>query len=459
MDLTHSQQFAQFTDDLTLNDVPPDVVESVKRLILDAVGLCYAAADMDYSKKALEAFREFDSVRESTVIGQSCKMSAVWAALVNGIQIHGHDYDDTHAGSVAHTASVIVPIVLALAERNRLKGIQILESAIAGFETSCRVGLASRGGFHKRGFHTTSLAGAMGGVIAASKSLGLNPHQIWNAQGIAGSTAAGLREAYLSGGSWTKMFHPGWAAHGAITAALLARQGFTGTPTVYEGRFGLFKSHLHPEDADYAALTDDMGSRWEIRNINFKPYPCGVVCHAFIESALNLLKNNALVTNDIKQITCYIHPDAAQTVCEPVPTKRRPESGYHAKFSLQFAVAAALVDGDVTIGTFTDEKAKDPAILSVVDRVEYQFDRESSYPETFPSWLEIKLHDERVLVDRQPHNKGSLNHPMKENEIKMKFFNNASLKIGESQIKDIYECIMNLEDLKDIILLGSYLNN
>ena len=459
MNQSVSQKIAKFACDFKLIDAPADVVAKAKSIMLDAIGLCFATTDMEYADISYRLVQGFGGTAESTVIGRSFKVPAVWAVLVNGIQIHGHDYDDTHAGSVAHTAPVIAPIVLAFGERNQLTGIQILEALILGLEFDGRVGLASRGGFHKRGFHTTALAGAMGGVIAAAKALGLDPERTCHAQGIAGSTAAGLREAYLSGGSWTKMLHPAWAAHGATMAALMAQQGYTGTPTVYEGRFGLFKSHLHPDDADYSALLDDLGQRWEIRNIDFKPYPCGVINHAFIESVFKLQQQQDIAIDAIKQVICFIHPDAAQTVCEPIPSKRRPESGYHAKFSLPFAVAAALVDREVTLKTFTDEKVKDPKILKVVDRVEYRLDPDSPYPVTYPGRIEIQMVDGRVFSHHQPHNKGSRENPMTEAEIKEKFYSNAMHKITRAQAEEIYNCIVELEDLKDSAVLSKHLNN
>jgi len=458
MDLSVSQQIAEFACNFRLKDAPRDVVAKAKRIMIDAIGLCFATTDMEYSNISYQIAKGFGGVAESTVIGKSCKIPAVWAVLVNGVQIHGHDYDDTHAGSVTHTAPAIVPIALALGERNLLNGIQILEALVLGLEFDCRVGLASRGGFHKRGFHTTALAGTMGAVMAAAKALALEPARTCHAQGIAGSMAAGLREAYLSGGSWTKMLHPAWAAHGAVMATLMAQQGYTGTPTVYEGRFGLFKSHLNPDDADYSALRDELGKRWEVRNIDFKPYPCGVINHAFIESVFKLQRQHAIKAGEVKQITCYIHPDAARTVCEPAPSKRRPESGYHAKFSLPFAVAAALVDQEVTLKTFTDEKARDPQILRVADLVDHQIDPDSPYPATYPARLEIRTHDGRVLAHHQPHNKGSRENPMSAAEIKDKFYANAMHKITRKQADEIYSCIIALEDLKDISLLSSYLN-
>lgn len=432
-----ARQLAEFAARLRLECIPEDVLSIIKRLFTDAIGLCYASADSDYTRAAYRVIKDMGGKEESRVIGLPGRFPAAWAALLNGLQIHGHDYDDTHSGSVTHTSPTIIPAVLAVAERGRLSGRQVLEAAAVGLEVACRVGLAARGLFQRRGFHTTPLAGCMGGVLAVSRLLGLDVGQMVNAQGIAGSSASGLREAYLSGGSWTKMYHPGWAAHGAIVAALLAQNGFTGTPTVYEGRFGLFKSHLHPDDADYPALLGEVGERWEIRRISFKPYPCGVINHAYIDSAFILMEKYRFEPGQVEQVVCYIHPDAAQTVCEPVPSKRRPESGYHAKFSLQFSVAAALVDRNITISTYSDEKVRDSKILAMAEKVEYRLDHNSVYPKTYPGWLEIKLCDGRVLEDRQPFNKGSLENPMTYDEIEKKYFNNAAMKISLDQAQKI----------------------
>ncbi len=455
--LTPSQQLAAFAKDFKLEDAPLDVVTRVKELFADAVGLCYASADMDFTQPVYNVVKSMGGKEESTIIGKTGKYPAAWAALVNGVSIHGLDYDDTHSGSVTHTSPTIVPVVLAIGEQINASGKEILEAAVVGFEVACRVGLSAHGLFQRRGFHTTPMAGIMGSVIAAGKLLGLSQDEMVNAQGVAGSSGSGLREAYLSGGSWTKMYHPGWAAHGAVMAALVAKEGFTGTKTVYEGRFGIFKSHLHPKDADYEALLNELGQRWEIRNICFKPYPTGVINHSYIESALLLSDKYQFNTEEIKKVVCYIHPDAAQTVCEPVATKIRPETGYHGKFSLQYSVAAALVDKEVTIDTYSEEKIKDPSILDMTEKVVYAIDENSTYPNTYPSWLEIHLIDGRILEDKQPFNKGSIEHPMSNEEVLNKYTSNAKHSLSKEQASKVLEKIMKLEKISVISKFTDYI--
>ena len=447
---TVSQQLAKFTLHLDLAKVPETVQSHARLLFLDALGVGLAASKEQYSRIAAEVASSCGESREATALGRTLKMPAVWAALVNGIQIHGHDFDDTHSGSIAHTTSVIVPTVLSLGERQGLTGKEILTAAIGGLEATCRVGLASCGGFHTRGYHTTAIAGAMGGSLAASRCLELDVQRTVFSQGIAGSSASGLREAYLSGGSWTKLYHPGWAAHAAIMAGLMAEKGFTGTSTVYEGRFGLFKSHLHPGDGDYDALLNGLGESWELMNISFKPYPCGVINHAFIDLAIQLLDQHEFQSDEIDSIIAFIHPDAAQTVCEPVETKRRPVSGYHAKFSLHFNVAAALAEGKVDLTTYTDEKVLDTSILKLAEKIEHQCDNDSQYPKTYPAKMEIRLKDGRTFRGEIEHHKGSLKNPMKPEEVRQKFMANSKHVIGLGPSKLISEGICQLEEHEDI---------
>ncbi len=447
---TVSQQLAGFASEMELNRVPVEVKNHVCMLILDALGVGLAASNEKYSEIAVDTISDIGGNLEATVLGRPQKQSAVWASLVNGIQIHGHDFDDTHSGSVAHTTSVIVPVVLSLGEREGLSGSAVLNSSIVGLEVIGRVGLASQGGFHRKGFHTTAIAGVMGGALAASRCLDLNLENTVYAQGIAGSSAAGLREAYLSGGTWTKMYHPGWAAHSAVMAGLMAEKGFSGTDTVYEGRFGLFKSHLSPQDADYEALLGELGERWEISNIAFKPYPCGVINHSFIDLSLQLRDHHDIKTEDIDSVTVFIHPDAAQTVCEPVETKQNPVSGYHAKFSLHFNIAAALVDGSVDLSTYRDEKVHDSSILDMVGKISHTNDPDSPYPATYPARMEIRMKDGQIFSGEIDHNKGSRKNPMSNDEVKQKFLSNAKPVLGEKRSEKVTEYITNLEKLDDI---------
>ncbi len=447
---TPAQQLARFAADLDLTQIPDEISRQAKLLFLDALGVGLAAGDEPYSRIALEVATSMGGASESSVLGSAVKLPAPWTALVNGIQIHGHDFDDTHAGSVAHTTSVNVPVVLALAERQRLTGAQVLTALIVGIEVTCRVGAAALGGLHKRGFHTTAIAGAMGGSLAAGRCLKLREKAMVWAQGIAGSSASGLREAYLSGGTWTKLYHPGWAAHAAVMAGIMAEHGFTGTDTVYEGRFGLFRSHLNPEEWSPNVLLDGLEDRWEILNVVFKPYPCGILNHPYIDLTLQLMSEHNFTASDVDSVIAYIHPEAARTVCEPIGSKTHPASGYHAKFSLQFNIAAALVDGEVNLRTYTDEKSKDVNIVDLAERIQYVPDTDSAYPKTYPGRIDIRLVSGQTVSASMDYNRGSRENPMSVDEVLQKFLTNAASVIDRNRAQSITDMVLDLENIKEI---------
>src|SRR5713226_1998572 len=234
-------------------------------LTIDVVGLCLTARRLDYVKST---FAACDDDGPCTAIGHARTLSAAGAALVNGTAAHGEDFYDTFEGGPVHAGAVIVPAVLAACERHRPDGAAALTGIAVGIETMCRLGLVVPKAVHKAGFHPTAVFGAIGAAAGVGAALGLNARQIVDALGIAGSMAGGIIE-YLAEGAWTKRLHAGWAAQSGIRAALLARHGFVGPRTVFEGVHGLFHGFAHTTKGDYDALTGDFGTRWVTDTLAF----------------------------------------------------------------------------------------------------------------------------------------------------------------------------------------------
>ncbi len=214
-------------------------------------------------------------------------LTAAGAAFVNGTAAHGEDFDDTFEGGPVHAGAVIVPAVLAACERHNPDGRMALTGIAVGTEVLCRLSLVVPKAVHKAGFHPTAIFGAMGAAAGVGAALGLDARQIVDALGIAGSMAGGIIE-YLAEGAWTKRMHAGWAAQSGLRAALLARAGFVGPRTVFEGVHGLFHGFAHTTQGDYAALTGDFGTRWVTDTLAFKPYPCGTMAQPYIDCARRL---------------------------------------------------------------------------------------------------------------------------------------------------------------------------
>src|SRR5579872_6496693 len=335
-------------------------------LLIDVTGLCVTARNEDYVKAALSGC---DDDGPCTVIGHARTLTASGAAFVNGTAAHGEDFDDTFEGGPVHAGAVIVPAVLAACERHNPDGRAALLGIAAGTEVMCRLSTVAPKAVHKAGFHPTAIFGVMGAAAGVGAALDLAQKQIVDALGIAGSFAAGIIE-YLAEGTWTKRLHAGWAAQSGIRAALLARGGFLGPRTVFEGVHGLFHGFAHTPDGDYAALLSDFGVRWVIETLAFKPYPCGTMAHPYIDCARRLA-SRGIKPDDIKELVCEVAEGTVHRLWEPLASKQRPPNGFAAKFSTPFILATGFVHGGAGLDAFTDAAVRDPAVLALAAKVRY----------------------------------------------------------------------------------------
>jgi 2-methylcitrate dehydratase PrpD len=275
---------------------------------------------------------------------------------------------------------------------------------------------------HKAGFHPTAIFGVMGAAAGVGAALGLNAKQIVDALGIAGSFASGIIE-YLAEGAWTKRLHPGWAAQSGLRAALLARSGFLGPRTVFEGVHGLFHGFAHTTEGDYGALAD-FGSRWVTETLAFKPYPCGTMAHPYIDCARRLAARGIKPT-DVKEMVCEVAEGTVHRLWEPLAAKQRPPNGYAAKFATPFILASGFVRGGVGLDAFTDDAVHDAQVLALAAKVRYVIDPDNPYPNGFTGHIRAVLNDGQVVEERQPHFRGGAHEPLTRADIEEKFALNA----------------------------------
>src|SRR6266700_7122097 len=359
---------------LKAGTLPATTTHKSEDLLIDVVGLCVAARNEDYVASALAGWDD-DGV--CTVIGHQRTLNAAGAAFVNGTAAHGEDFDDTFEGGPVHAGAVIVPAVLAACERHDPDGRMALTGIAVGTEVLCRLSLVVPKAVHKAGFHPTAIFGAMGAAAGVGAALGLSAGEIVDALGIAGSMAGGIIE-YLAEGAWTKRLHAGWAAQSGIRAALLARQGFVGPRTVFEGVHGLFHGFAHTTNGDYGALTADFGTRWVTDTLAFKPYPCGTMAQPYIDCARRLAAWS-IKAEDIAEIVCEVAEGTVHRLWEPLADKQRPGNGYAAKFATPYLLAAGFVHGGVGLGAFTEGAIGDRDVLALAAKVKYVIDPDNPY--------------------------------------------------------------------------------
>jgi 2-methylcitrate dehydratase PrpD len=410
-------------DDIAALDpakLPVAVRAKCEDLLIDVVGLCLTARNEDYVKAALAGW---DDEGPCTAIGHARRMSAAGAAFVNGTAAHGEDFDDTFEGGPVHAGAVIVPAVLAACERHNPDGPSALIGIAVGVETICRLSVVVPKAVHKAGFHPTAVFGAMAAAAGVGAALKLTPRQLVDALGIVGSMAGGIIE-YLAEGTWTKRMHAGWAAQSGLRAALLARAGFIGPRTVFEGVHGLFHGFAHTTKGDYDALTGGFGKRWVTETLAFKLYPCGTMTHSYIDCARRLAARG-VNAEEIREIVCEVGEGTVHRLWEPLAAKQRPPNGYAGKFSTPYCIAAGFVRGNVGLSDFSDAAVHDPAVVGLASKVRYQIDPQNPYPNNFTGHIRAVLADGRVIEERQPHMRGGAHEPLTRADIEEKFVLNA----------------------------------
>jgi 2-methylcitrate dehydratase PrpD len=414
-----AEQLAGRIAALDASKLPSAVRTKCEDLLVDVAGLCVTARNKDYIKAALAGW---DDDGPCTAIGHARTLSAAGAAFVNGTAAHGEDFDDTFEGGPVHAGAVVVPAVLAACERHRPDGASALVGIAVGTETMCRLSTVVPKAVHKAGFHPTAIFGVMGASAGVGAALGLNQKQIVDALGIAGSFASGIIE-YLAEGAWTKRLHPGWAAQSGLRAALLARGGFFGPRTVFEGVHGLFHGFAHTTEGDYGAL-GDFGTRWVTETLAFKPYPCGTMAHPYIDCAKRLAARG-IKPEDVKEMVCEVAEGTVHRLWEPLAAKQRPPNGYAAKFATPFILATGFVRGGVGLDAFTDQAVHDRDVLALAAKVRYVIDPDNPYPNGFTGHIRAFMTDGQVFEERQPHFRGGANEPLTRADIEEKFALNA----------------------------------
>lgn len=400
-------------------DLTGDAVETARKLFLDVAGLCVAARHEKYVQSTMGAADE----GRCTALGHPGGFDAFGAALINGTAAHGEDYDDTFEGGPVHAGAVIVPAVLAACEREKLGGDRCFLGVVTGAELLCRLSLVAPKATHHAGFHPTSVFGTLAAAGGVAAALHLPPADIQSALGIAGSMASGIIE-YLAEGAWTKRMHAGWAAQSGLRAALMARAGFVGPRTVFEGVHGVYHAFAPSAKPDWAPLTRDLGNCWAMTTIAFKPYACGTMTQPFIDCAIRLAEDGVPV-NEIAEIVCEVAEGTVHRLWEPLAVKHRPPTPYAAKFSTPFCIAIGFFDRKAGIAQFSEARIHDPAVLALAGKIRYVINDRDEYPRNFTGHLRVMLKDGSTREYRQPHLRGGVQAPLSTEEFTRKFMDNV----------------------------------
>jgi len=349
--------------------VPRPVREIAKEHLLDGFATMLGGAPEEASRRVRAHVAAMGGRGEARVLGTLLKVPCQMAALANGVQGHVLDYDDAQlttapgrpSGQQVHPTTPVLAAALALAEKNRVSGSELLTAYLAGVEVACRLGDAVEPGHYMDGFHPTGTLGLFGAAAACSYLLGLDRERSGWALGIAGGLSSGLR---VNRGTMAKALNAGRAAENGVLAATLAARGFTASAGVFEDSMGFFSAAC---GGRYDRELLRFGSPWFLRTpgVAMKRYPCAGVMHPVLDALLRLIERHQVNPAAVERLRIHLHPDAARPLVYD-----RPETGLQGKFSLRYTAAAALLDRGITLAHYTDSRVRDPAIRALMHRVE-----------------------------------------------------------------------------------------
>ena len=433
--------------------LPPSVALAAQLHLLDAIGVGLAAAASPIGAAYRSLAGEIAAGGPATVFGQAGGASAADAALINGGLIHSLEFDDTHTGSIAHGSAVIAAAALAVGEARQVSGAALLGAFARGWEVLIRFGLAAPTGYPARGFQNTSVAGPLAAALVVAELHDLSEDQSVAALGVALSQASGVFE-FLTNGSSVKSLHPGWAAHGGVIAALLARGGMSGPETSLEGKHGLFRQFAGDAGAAerFRALLDDLGERWHLEDAAFKFYPCCHYLHPFIEAA-GVLTERGVRADDIAQLLCRVPAPEAAIICEPWAGKQAPQTGHAGRWSLPIVIATRIVEGKVDLATF--ERLPSAAVLSLAARTQWEPLQDACFPERFKAEIVCSTGGAAPLTIRIDDVFGNRSRPAGADAVMAKFSANAALALLPTGAEAVLQAARELTAAKDIDNLSS----
>jgi 2-methylcitrate dehydratase PrpD len=438
----YTRKLCSYLAAVRFEDLPKGAVQQARRGVLDWLGCAIAGSTHPTVDKLIKLLQDVGGRPEATAIARRLKLGLLDAPFANGVMAHVLDYDDTYmTGTVLHASAPTLAAILALAERERCDGKQLLLSYVVGFEAAVRVAQAARD-HHKSGWHATGILGTIAAGVAAGKLLELEADQLTYAVGIAATQAAGLLE---NRDSACKSLHAGKAASNGVLSALLASRAIDSSDTSLEGKQGF--CHTFGKEPRLELLTHSLGTEWAIVANGFKPFACAIGLHPVIEVMMALRSSATIRPRQVQQVELRVssYLSRYRSVGEPM-------NGHHSKFSAYHAAAVTLIEGAAGVAQFSDERVVDPIVVELSQRVRVIFDESLDADQAHASVLCGGRRSE-AFIDRAT---GTARNPMSDGAIHAKFMDNAEPIIGSGRSRRVSHAVWAFEtqdDLCDLIAL------
>ena len=447
-----TQEVANFVARTSYRDIPKDVMQLARGFILDGLGVALAGSTDECSRIVQRQIRQAGGRRDCSILGTSLMAPAPKAALANGVAAHAMDYDDTQLstskeavyGLLTHPTTPVLAAVLAVGEKQRISGQELVLAYVLGVEVECRIADAIHPRHYQSGFHSTATMGGLGAAMAVGKLLGSKEEQLLRSLGIAASMASGLRENF---GTMTKPLHAGRAAENGVNAALLARGGFTAAINILEARRGFFNAMAG--GFDESKINGRLGSPYFMKEpgISIKPYPSGSLSHPAQDLILDLVRQHDLGAADIDRIDVGTNSNVPNALIYPTP-----KTALEGKFSIPFCMAIAVLERKAGIAQFQDRKVRDKKVIELMKRVTLSVDDELEklgYDQV-RSRIRVTLKNGRVIEGRYDVARGHPEKPLSWAEIGDKFRDCAALVLPQTKADHAIELVARIEKLRSL---------
>ncbi|MCM0035774.1 MAG: MmgE/PrpD family protein [Burkholderiaceae bacterium] len=414
------ESFAEYFSNARFEQLPPEVVQKAKLLIVDYLGVSIAGLKMDFPRMTIDYLQSLEGVEQATLMGSARKVPAIHAALGNGVAGHALDMDDGFRYGGVHAGVAVIPAALALAESLKLDGKQLILSIVCGYEIVNRIAKAMNPSHLGRGFHTTGTLGVLGAAAACGVLAKLNASQMASALGMATLQGAGLLEI-LNDGAMVKPLHPGKAAMAGVLSIELAKRGATGPLTALEGEKGMFKAMADSVNTD--GLLDGLGSDFFIMGQYIKFHAACRHIHPAIDGLLDIMRKEHLSYQDIDALNITTYP-VAISFCG---TSTAPETAEAAKFSLASSCAMAAFYGDAGEERYSVETVQNREIQQLATRVTSSANARwaDAYPRERGADIALHTTSGKKFLTQVPLSKGEPENPASDEDFIRKFTQNT----------------------------------
>ncbi|MFZ2067071.1 MAG: MmgE/PrpD family protein [Xanthobacteraceae bacterium] len=449
MENVHTRRIAGFVSGLTYQEIPAEVRERIKLLMLDSLGCAIYGANLEWCRILRGTLEKLDATRTTSIWGTNARLSSDHAALVNGTQVQGFELDDVHRKAVLHVGAVTLPALIAVAESHaKLSGRDFLTAAVAGYEIGPRVGLCMGQEHIGQGWHSGATVGIFSAAAGAARALGLDTERTVHALGIAGTQSSGLMAAQY--GAMVKRMHAGRAAQSGLYGALLAANGFTGIVDVFEAPYGGFCTTFSRSQDRFNlnALSADLGQKFETMGIALKFYSCVGSNHTTLDALADIRKRRPFKLDEIKEVVVY----GSQVTADHVGWPYKPEGLTAAQLNLPFCVATLLLEGDVFVDEFTPDCVDDAARITLSRKVRVLHDPDiTALGAAHRHKVRVEVHFRDGIVERETREapRGSEQSFASTDDIVAKFRKLTRGVMADKQQDALVEAVLNLESLPD----------